>query len=336
MFKSGSQKSQKMLLVGVWANRNWILGNWIKEVKSRAPKNFILVWVPTIFANKRWWEKIAYVPFPKYGSYFFSYITIFEKYLLKDHEKYNGNSIVLYPHNEPEMGTLTHQAKVLNSAFCVYFFCSRDAEELIKNGLDLSKVRLTFCAVDVDCVPHPGLLRESKTVVLASRFGPRKGLEILPDLVRQMPDWRFIGLGRNWETFINSNELSTLTNFEYYSLDKKSRNYYFSKAEVFLSLSNLEGGPVPLIESIELGCKPVSTDTGFARDVMENNGILIPINPVPEQVKSALIEIHDMPVKPNSIVRGLTWDRLCRMMIDDHHKITSNKRGIERIQGKGI
>ena len=336
MFKSGSQKSQRMLLIGVWANRDWILGNWIKEVKSRSQENFKLAWVLTIFANKRWWEKFTYFPFPTYGSYFFSYITIFEKYLSKDYEKYNGNSIVLYPHNEPEMGSVIHQANVLNSAFCVYFFCSRDAEALIKNGLDPSKVRLAFCAVDVDCVTHPELLRESKTVVLASRFGPRKGLEMLPELVRQMPDWRFIGLGRGWETFINSSGLSMLPNFEHHSFNKISRNYYFSKAEVFLSLSNLEGGPVPLIESIQLGCKPVSTDTGFARDVIDDNGILIPTNSTLEQVKSALIEIHDKPVKKNSIVCGLTWDRLCRMMIDDHHKITSNKRGIKQIQGKGI
>ena len=79
MFSSYGGRQQKMLLVGVWANRNWILGNWIKEVKAREPQIFRLRWVPTIFASKRKLEKLAYVPFAEYGSYFFSYITIFEK-----------------------------------------------------------------------------------------------------------------------------------------------------------------------------------------------------------------------------------------------------------------
>jgi hypothetical protein len=52
MFSSNGGRRQKMLLVGVWANRNWILGNWIKEVKARSPQTFRVSWVPTIFAGK--------------------------------------------------------------------------------------------------------------------------------------------------------------------------------------------------------------------------------------------------------------------------------------------
>ena len=325
MLRHGPSKSQKMLVIGVWANRNWILGNWIKEVSSRSDETMNLRWVPTIFANKRWWEKFAYLPFRNYGSYFFSYITIFEKYLSRNPEKYFGNSIVLYPHNEPEMGSIEHQVKVLNSAFCVYFFCSRDAEKLVKNGLDPSKTRIALCAVDVDCIPLPNLHRESKTIVLASRFGPRKGLELLPELVRQMPDWHFIGLGRGWETFISSTGLSDLPNFEHHEFNKDSRNYFFSKSEIFLSLSNLEGGPVPLIESMHLGCKIASTDTGFARDVISDSRNLLPINPTVEQVKKTLMEVHEKEFKPNPVVATLTWDRLCRMMITDHKMIQSKK-----------
>ena len=50
-------KSNRMILVGVWANRNWILGNWIKEVQLRHPNNFKLWWVPSIYAGKRKFEK---------------------------------------------------------------------------------------------------------------------------------------------------------------------------------------------------------------------------------------------------------------------------------------
>ena len=93
-----------MVLIGVWANRNWILGNWIKEVKLRHPSSFKLWWVPSIYAGKRKLEKYIRVPIPKAKAYFFSYPTIFRFYLEKRPKKFINNSVVLYPHNEPEMG----------------------------------------------------------------------------------------------------------------------------------------------------------------------------------------------------------------------------------------
>jgi glycosyltransferase involved in cell wall biosynthesis len=325
MFSSKAGRSQKMLLVGVWANRNWILGNWINEVRARSPHSFRVFWVPTIFAGKRRLERFAYIPLPKYGSYFFSYITIFEKYLSKNFSKYAEKSVILYPHNESEMGALDHQAEVLNHAQSVYFFCSRDAESLIGHGLSSDKVRLAFCAVDVDCFPMKTAEREEKTVVLASKYGPRKGLSILPEIVEQLPDWNFVALGRDWEDFISRSGLRELTNFRYEIFNKRSRNKIFSEAEIFMSLSNLEGGPVPLIEAANLGCKIVSTDTGFARDLFVNDlhGRILSNSPTAEEVIEAIKAVGEMTYVPNDKVNLLTWDRLTSLTLNDHSRIVT-------------
>lgn len=326
MFSSKVGRGQKMLLVGVWANRNWILGNWIKEVRARSPQKFRVFWVPTIFAGKRKLERFAYIRLPRYGSYFFSYITIFEKYLSKDFSKFANRSVVLYPHNESEMGTLAHQANVLNHAQSIYFFCSRDAESLVAHGLNSEKVRLAHCAVDVDCFQMIKTGKKDKTVVLASRFGPRKGLSILPEIVKQLPDWKFIALGRDWENFISKSALGELPNFSYHKFNKGSRNEIFSEAEIFLSLSNLEGGPVPLIEAANLGCKIVSTDTGFARDLFVNgvHGIILSNPPTPGEVIDAIKAVGKMAYVPNDKVKLLTWDRLTSLTLNDHSRIITN------------
>jgi glycosyltransferase involved in cell wall biosynthesis len=327
MFSSKVGRGQKMLLVGVWANRNWILGNWIKEVKARSPKKFRIFWVPTIFAGKHTWEHFAYIRLPRYGSYFFSYITIFEKYLSKDYSKFANRSVVLYPHNESEMGDLAHQAEVLNHAHSVYFFCSRDAESLIAHGLDNEKIRLAYCAVDNDCFQVNQAEQKNKTVVLASRFGPRKGLTILPEIVRELPDWNFIGLGRDWENFISESGLGELSNFRYREFNKLSRNEIFSGAEIFLSLSNLEGGPVPLIEASSLGCKVVATDTGFARDLFVNgvHGTILSNPTSSEEVIKAIKTVGEMSYVPNDKVQLLTWDRLASLTLKDHFRIITNR-----------
>ncbi len=312
-----------MLLVGVWANRHWILGNWLKEVQLRSPEHFKIIWIPTIFAGKHWFEK--YIPrlLPKFTTYFFSYLTIFEAYLGKNKKRFINRSIVLYPHNEPELGSLEHQARILNNAYAVYFFCSSDANNLVKSGLMPTKVRIAHCAVDVDCVSNPTIIRNMNTVVLASRFGPRKGLEILPEIVSLRPNIYFIVLGRGWESFINSTKLDTKINFKYYELNKKSRNKYFSKAGIFLSLSNLEGGPVPLIEAMQMGVYPVVTQTGFAPDLIksENEGIIIPVKPTILQVLSAL----DKATQYNGSVKStnLTWDRITSLMVSDNLQMQS-------------
>ena len=314
-----------MLLVGVWANRNWILGNWLKEARVRSRKNFEIRWIPFIYAKKRPIEKYFRVRLPKRNSYFFSYPTIFEHYLDQNPDRFRGKSIVLYPHNEDEMGTLVHQAEILNQAFKTYFFCNSDAEQLVAHGLMVEKTELAYCAVDDDCVLDAQEIKSPRTVILASKFGPRKGLDLLPDIVRTMTDFRFIALGRGWEEFIQKNSLCGVQNFEHHSFNKENRNKYFSQAGIFLSLSKLEGGPVPLIEAMAMGCVPVATRTGFAPDLVDHgvSGILLSNPPDLEEVRAGLLSASQITVEPK--LGFLTWDRITQLMIRDKSAIQSIK-----------
>jgi glycosyltransferase involved in cell wall biosynthesis len=314
-----------MVLIGVWANRNWILGNWIKEVKLRHPSNFKLWWVPSIYAGKRKLEKYIRVPIPKAKAYFFSYPTIFRFYLEKKPKKFINNSLVLYPHNEPEMGSVFEQAELLNKAHKVYFYCKQDAENLVLNGLKKDKIVIANCAVDNDCVLDHKEIREQKNIILASKFGPRKGAELLPDIVKKLPDWNFIVMGRGWGNFLKQEKLLNVPNFTYVQFNKKNRSKYFSKAKIFLSLSNLEGGPVPLIESMALGVIPISTSTGFAPEFIKDgtNGYLLPLNPDPDFVVSKIVSVDKLSESPELSVALLTWDRIARLTYNDLLSITN-------------
>jgi glycosyltransferase involved in cell wall biosynthesis len=314
-----------MVLIGVWANRNWILGNWIKEVKLRHPSNFKLWWVPSIYAGKRKLEKYIKVPIPKAKAYFFSYPTIFRFYLEKKPKKFTNNSLVLYPHNEPEMGSVFEQVELLNKAHKVYFFCKQDAENLVLNGLKKEKIVIANCAIDNDCVLDHKEIREQKTIILASKFGPRKGAELLPGIVKKLPDWNFIVMGRGWSNFLKKEKLLNEPNFTYVQFNKKNRSKYFSKAKIFLSLSNLEGGPVPLIESMALGVIPISTSTGFAPEFIKDgtNGYLLPLNPDLDFVVSKIVSVDELSESPDFSVALLTWDRISRLTYNDLLSITN-------------
>ena len=165
-------------------------------------------------------------------------------------------------------------------------------------------------------------------VVLASRYGPRKGLEVLPEIVKSRPNLNFVALGRGWENFLEFSNLSNQVNFKYVELNKESRNNYFSKAKIFLSLSNLEGGPVPLIEAMSMGVYPIATKTGFAPDLINSkqSGILIPVNPEISQVLSALDDA--LSIEPVNVAGHLTWDRITTMMINDLYEIAYQNNSI--------
>lgn len=323
-----SDKKPKMVLIGVFVNRNWILGNWLKECKRRSSAYFKIWWVPTIFGKKRFLERFLVFPIPKADGYFFSYITIFEHYLNKNRQRFFEKSIVLYPHNEPEMGDVSHQAKILNQAYKVYFFCNKDLQNLVNHGLEIEKTFLAYCAVDVDCVRNFEINREKKTILVASRFGPRKGADKLLELINLLDDWKLIIMGRGWEEFLKTNQIFNKSNIEYVQFNKANRAKYMSRASVFLSLSTLEGGPVPLIEAMALNLIPISTDTGFAEDFIKDevNGFLIPTNPSVQVVLDCLSKIENIKESPSKAVEFLTWDRITKHTLQDLADISKSRK----------
>ena len=320
-------RTRSLLLVGVWVNRNWILGNWVKEIALRSHGVARVHWTLSVFAQKHYWEKFVKFPLPNYAAYFFSYPSIFESYLKSNPNKYRYRSIVNYTHNMDELGDLTHQVQILNQAHSIHFNCSRDSDSLVNAGLDPEKVRLVFGAVDSDCRPQVGVKREAKTILLASRYSERKGLSLLPQVISLLPEWKFIILGRGWEEFLKKNYLNKNPNVEYKYFTKETRNIAMSRASLFLSLSKLEGGPIPLIESMRMGVIPVATDTGFARDLIHDgkNGIVIPNPPTAIQVYKAILTASELTGSPQDSVEHLSWDRLTKIVMDDTEAIWNNE-----------
>jgi glycosyltransferase involved in cell wall biosynthesis len=223
------------------------------------------------------------------------------------------------------MGTISDQIELLNNAFKTYFYCKADADRLISNGLHPSKALVANCAIDIDCVNTKNVVSNRQTIVLASKFGPRKGAELVPPLIKMLPEWNFVIIGRGWETFLKREKIIDFPNLTYVKFNKENRSKFLSGAKIFLSLSNLEGGPVPLIESMSLGVIPISTNTGFAPEFIKDgiNGYLLPINPDPKLIVAKIRSVVELSEKPEYAVSHLTWDRIAKFTFQDLVNITS-------------
>jgi glycosyltransferase involved in cell wall biosynthesis len=277
------------------------------------------MWMPLTFAKYRPINRIFPKLLPKSRMYFFSYPSMFAWY--------SGDSyicrraIVLYTHNEqPELGSDQEQVALLNKAFKIHFFSSLDASRLIAEGLDESKVRIVNGAIDIG-VTSIGIDWKSRSnlIVMASRFGYRKNPEFLFSIIKRLTDWDFLLLGRGWEAFLKEKKAQSLTNFDYRELNKFSIKNNFSSAKLFLSTSILEGGPIPLLESMYSGASPIVSNTGFAQDVILENKAqhIFALNSEVDSVETLIRNCPQLSERNFRHIQQFSWDRIARIVFED-------------------
>jgi glycosyltransferase involved in cell wall biosynthesis len=173
----------------------------------------------------------------------------------------------------------SHVIWCLNKADKVICLNSKVQRELIAAGLDAKKTSLIHIASDPDFFyKHE---RKTGDVGFCSAFGERKNPDLVYQLVKNMPERKFHLIGRYWENYERYDEMKNMANFTYYN--NKSYDTYpdlYSKIDIFISPSILEGGPVPVLEAMLSNCFPIASKTGFCPDVISDgkNGFLFDID----------------------------------------------------------
>ena len=304
------------------SNYRWVLGHWVRELRKRIPGHNLIWWVPVSFSRSNYFnEFVKIVPLPPAKNYYFPFPSIFKHYYSQFPNTLKDRSIVLYTHEITQLGSPEDQAKCLNMAKRVHFMCSADRNRLVSAGLDIDKTRVILGAVDVDCIQNKSFPKKNNSILLSSRFGPRKGFELLPNIIDSLPNWTFTVLGPGWNEHLTSTGLITRKNVIHAKWSRENRNRLMSENQVFLSLSSLEGGPIPLIDAMAFGMYPIATDTGFARDVITQDGVgtLLKMPTSSEEVITAINGARLNPGMSISVVAELTWDNLAKQYILDTH-----------------
>ena len=100
----------------------------------------------------------------------------------------------------------------------------------------------------------------------------RKSPELLlPIADRLDPDryaWVFIGQG--WQPYVDALTERGWTVIHPGLVDAPGHYRYFGEGDIYLMLSRLEGGPLPLLETMGLGIWPVCAPTGLAPDIVQS------------------------------------------------------------------
>ena len=81
---------------------------------------------------------------------------------------------------------------------------------------------------------------------------------------------------------------------------------------MFLSMSRLEGGPIPLIEAMMSNAVPVASRTGFASEIIRHgeNGFIFDLDASAEDIAAMIESAYDLSGNVRATVEHLTWDNL--------------------------
>ncbi len=101
-----------------------------------------------------------------------------------------------------------------------------------------------------DPILFTGHERGNGAIGFSSAYYERKNPERILGIIRALPHRKFILLGKGWKQSRLGAEISSLRNLE--SVETSYADYpaWYAKMDVFVSASDLEGGPIPLIEAM--------------------------------------------------------------------------------------
>jgi glycosyltransferase involved in cell wall biosynthesis len=276
--------------------RGWILDAICREIGSRQPSSWHVCYHPD--------------PSPNAKNYFFSHYLLLENYLeCRPENLHDSNVFVWYTH--PREENPVSVAKLLlafERVTRVIFACQSNRQVWLERGLPEEKTAVVLGAAD------PSLFRfheRGKGVIgLSSSFYERKNPDCLLEVMKLLPHRQFLLLGRKWNQYALFEQMKTLPNFTYKTARYEEYPELYANFDVFLSMSSLEGGPIPLIEAMMSNAVPVSSNTGFAPDLIRHgeNGFLFELDAPAEMVANLIELAFALPSDVRGTVQNYDWN----------------------------
>ncbi|QDT66736.1 glycosyltransferase [Calycomorphotria hydatis] len=214
------------------------------------------------------------------------------------------------------INTLVHKVITMNSIH---------HNHLIEQGVDPNKIETILAGADPDMFSprlNKTMRNDRKTVGLclgfrdSKHYRERKDFDRIVETIKLLNNFNVILIGSNWKNYERFVELKSLSHFEY--IDTSYQNYpgCYRRLDYFLSLSRLEGGPIPLLEAMMTNVFPIATATGMAPDIIKHgkNGLLLQTDVSPNEIRETVDQAAQMTsiTDIRSTVLHHSWSNFCQ------------------------
>lgn len=280
--------SKKIQILIDPSHKNWVLGGLFQEVASSNPDFFLK---PKLISNIRSKYVIQSFITTLYLRFFknpilFSSVTPLINYLKM--VKFDSSiKILWFTH---QYGDFSNELlSTLRKVNLILVHSKKEATNLIKLGLTCPIIPLVGAI-------EPSLFRSVSTsgskIAFIGTITTRKNVEILFNFIKLNPHLEFKILGKNWKKHQIWQDFEKLVNVEYSEINKRVHGDDLKDCSHHLILSEVEGGPISLIESVASGLVPVSTRTGIAEEFLSECGYQAQLLDFPLDFNSIKIKLN--------------------------------------------
>jgi glycosyltransferase involved in cell wall biosynthesis len=250
-------------------------------------------------------------PLPEARRYFFTHYAYYVAAAARSWRPHGAQSHVFVTHLEPEKHGIANDrlARLLRDAAGVLCMNRALADTLQRLGVPRDRLHVVVGAADSAVYrPHPRT--PDGAVGFCSAYYERKSPDMVLEVARRLPHRRIVLLGKGWDRYPRFDELRALPNFDYIDAPYDTYADHYARMSVFVSVSRLEGGPIPLLEAMMSNAVPVASRTGFAPDVIQpgRNGFLFDVDASPDEVCRLIEQAFDLDADVAATVRDCDWD----------------------------
>ena len=298
-------------------NQNWILGAFAKDIRKSVGAK--LVYFP--MKKRQIWTSFKYrLLFKPDGLIIILHQELFYHLKRNNINFDNCKLILFYTHNYGSTESDLRNFQYLRSVDKVVVFSSEIKNFLVATlGEEMDKkINVVLGGADISYFSRLNTNRKLRSVILVGRLANRKRPDLIYRTVLENKDFSFSLHGNQWKNSRHLDLLNSCSNFHYSEFNFKNSNVQYNQNSIFLSLSDIEGGPIPALEALAAGCKVILTDTGFARDLknLSNSVVLIPINPSSSEVTLALNKCLNLPDPTVDIVESFRYDHFLKQLTE--------------------
>jgi glycosyltransferase involved in cell wall biosynthesis len=277
----------------------WILDGFCSELASRSG-------YPQVVALR------SGEPLPAARRYFFAHCAYTLRYLYPCSPVYSRPVAVFATHLEPAKSGLSAASIAALTRIGPRLICMNEELRATLENAGAAQQALHVVVGAADPARFPSHVRTATgRVGLCSSFYLRKGPDLVLEIVRRMPHREFLLLGRGWAGWQRFKDLAALPNFEYVEADYSEYASHYARMSVFVSVSLLEGGPIPLLEAMMSNVVPVVSCTGFAPDVIRHgaNGFLFRPGAHADEIGTLVDRAFTLDADVSATARMYDWDR---------------------------
>lgn len=300
--------------------KNWIL-EAIPVHSSRAiNENVKLIWkhssrrellIPRVFASL-FRRKTYPITLYMHHKLFLKYMSPLEK------SGQNHLWVTHFEENENFTSDDIEKLKLVNR-FIVH---NHSVKAKIHNlGIPLEKIFVGVGGVDRKLFFPSENLPADDYILIVGDCKPRKRPELVEEMIASNPELNFVIHGKNWETMIFTGR-RVPANLKLLPFNIDNASELMRKASSLLSLSELEGGPFPVIEALASGTPVIATETGIAPDILTTqNGYLLSKNPEIEEIRRAIsycLELKKSKYSSDLLAGKYEWSELGHLLFDSN------------------